>query len=77
MPIEHRMERAQHEAVAAQRHDEIGALERMPFVERAQLARGLLRSFGRGGDERHPLFGHPPVTLICRATAGAAPGVSI
>src|SRR5439155_5136600 len=71
----------QHEAVAAERHDDVGILRLDRTVAMAQLVERLLRRLALGGDKSYPqgargfsprrqLGGHPPVTLIWRATAG-------
>src|SRR5271156_5362351 len=76
-PRKEMMQGLQHEAVAAQRNDDFGILGREKTIAVAQLFERLLRGFGLGRDDGDPWGkprrwrrGHPPVTLICRATAG-------
>src|SRR6516225_6431736 len=62
----------QHKAVAAKRDDDFGALRRNARIEIAEFLERLLRGLGLGRDDGDPRrrIGHPPVTLMCRATAG-------
>src|SRR3974377_2344116 len=67
------MQGLQHEAVAAQRNDDLSALRGAEGVAVAKfLARPRRRvGFGRDdGDPRRRWTGHPPVTLMWRAIAG-------
>ena len=70
---EEAMQGLQHEAIAAQRNDDFGALRGNAGVPLAQLFESLLRGVGLGRDDSNPRrrrTSHPPVTLIWRATAG-------
>ena len=52
MAIEHRVERLEEVAVASQRDDQVGPIERRPFVSAGELSRGRLRGRRGGGGER-------------------------
>src|SRR5690349_6241481 len=73
--LEHGVERLEHEAVAAQGDHGFGLIDRNPIIIGAQFLLRRERGRRRGGDERAKA--HPPVTLIWRATAGAAPGATL
>src|ERR1700737_2258109 len=66
------VEGLQHEAVAAERHDDIGTLRRDAGITGAQFFKRLLRGLGlcRDGGDPARRRAHPPVTLIWRAMAG-------
>ena len=80
MTVEIAVQRLEHEAVAAERDDNIGVLGRARLVAPGQLCEAKLRRLGVGGDKgdrgapRRGRAGsrlaHPPVTLMWRDTAG-------
>ena len=51
--VEHLVQRVEQEAVAAQRDDQLGLLERHEIVALAQHRLGRLRRLRVGGDQRH------------------------
>jgi hypothetical protein len=68
------VQRFQHEAVAAERDDDVGLLRADGAVAFLQFGERPLRRLGIGREKSdawgRSCGGHPPVTLIWRATAG-------
>src|SRR5258708_17695439 len=74
--LEIAVQRLQHEAIAAERDDDAGVLGRRVAVERRELGERGLGGRRVAGDEGYGVGlgqgrgAQPPVTLICRDTAG-------